>query len=58
MLTAEDGAGFFPAHHDQLIGPDNRYKVVRMLGSGLLSTTLLIEDTKFTKCCFFVLFAS
>lgn len=31
-FTAAEGAGYFPARRGQLIGPNQRYEILRMLG--------------------------
>lgn len=45
-LTLEDGFGFFPGGKGTLLGPDQRYKVVRMLGCGQHSSVYLVQDSK------------
>ena len=45
-LTPQDGFGFFPAHQAQLIGTDQRYKILRLLGVGQSSYVFLVEDVK------------
>lgn len=34
LLTVQDGFGFFPAQSNQLIGQDDPYKILRMVGAG------------------------
>jgi hypothetical protein len=42
--TAAEGAGYFPARRGQLIGPNQRYKILRMLGAGRHSSVFLVKD--------------
>lgn len=42
-LTAEEGFGFFPAHRGQLLA-DGRYKILRLLGAGSVSSVFLAQD--------------
>ena len=43
-MTAAEGAGFFPARRGQLIGPNQRYEILRMLGAGRHSSVFLVRD--------------
>lgn len=44
--TAVDSFGFFPAYPGLLLN-DGRYEVVRMLGLGQFSSTILVADLKY-----------
>lgn len=47
QLSFKDGSGYFPACRNQLIGPGQRYKILRMLGAGTYSIAYLVEDLWF-----------
>ena len=43
-FTVAEGAGYFPARRGQLIGPNQRYKILRMLGVGQRSSVFLVKN--------------
>lgn len=43
-FTVAEGAGYFPARRGQLVGPNQRYKILRMLGAGQHSSVFLVEN--------------
>ena len=46
-FTSQEREGFFPAHYGQLVGPDDRYRMLRMLGAGKHSSVFLVEDLEY-----------
>ena len=50
--AAAEEFDFFPAHCGQLVGPGERYKIVRLLGAGSHSTVHLAEDLQYVTVSF------